>query len=79
VVATYCKAIGAPVPPSLPQPDDNEGLYYTVAGDTRPVRLIARSRSIKDIPANTPRGVLGRTAASTSAARTTPSISERTI
>jgi HAD superfamily hydrolase (TIGR01484 family) len=37
VVATYCKAIGAPVPPVLPQPDDNEGLYYTVAGDVRPI------------------------------------------
>ena len=39
VVARYCKAIGAPVPLGLPQPDDNEGLYYTVAGDTRPLRL----------------------------------------
>jgi hydroxymethylpyrimidine pyrophosphatase-like HAD family hydrolase len=39
VVATYCKATGVPVPPSLPQPDDNEGLYYTMAGDTRPLRL----------------------------------------
>ena len=39
VVATYCKAVGAPVPPALPQPDDNEGLYYTVAGDARPICL----------------------------------------
>ena len=39
VVATYCKAIGTPVPPVLPQPDDNEGLYYTVAGDVRSIYL----------------------------------------
>jgi HAD superfamily hydrolase (TIGR01484 family) len=39
VVATYCNAIGAPVPLGLPQLDDNEGLYYTLAGDTRPLRL----------------------------------------
>src|SRR5712672_2960092 len=39
VVATYCNAIGAPVPLGPPQLDDNEGLYYTLAGDTRPLRL----------------------------------------
>jgi hypothetical protein len=39
VVATYCKAIGAPVPPGLPKPDDDEGLYYSAAGDARPLRL----------------------------------------
>ena len=39
VVATYCKAIGAPVPPGLPQPDHDEGLYYSAAGDARPLRL----------------------------------------
>jgi HAD superfamily hydrolase (TIGR01484 family) len=39
VVATYCKAIGALAPRGLPQPDENEGLYYTVAGDARLLRL----------------------------------------
>jgi hydroxymethylpyrimidine pyrophosphatase-like HAD family hydrolase len=39
IVATYCKAIGAPVPADLPQPDDNQGLYYTVAGDARLLHL----------------------------------------
>jgi HAD superfamily hydrolase (TIGR01484 family) len=39
VVATYCKVIGVPIPADLPQPDDNEGLYYTVAGDMRILRL----------------------------------------
>jgi HAD superfamily hydrolase (TIGR01484 family) len=38
-VSTFCKAIGAPIPPVLPQPGDNEGLYYTIAGDVRPVRF----------------------------------------
>jgi HAD superfamily hydrolase (TIGR01484 family) len=35
VIATYCKAVGAPVPPDLPRPEEGEGLCYTVAGDTR--------------------------------------------
>jgi HAD superfamily hydrolase (TIGR01484 family) len=39
VVVTYCRAVGVAAPPHLPQPDEHEGLFYSVAGDARILRL----------------------------------------
>jgi hydroxymethylpyrimidine pyrophosphatase-like HAD family hydrolase len=39
VVAAYCNAVGAVAPSDLPRPDVNEGLYFTVTGDARILRL----------------------------------------